>query len=454
MWAKARSQAGFTSVELLLAMMIGSVGLIALVGTFDVSQRLASHSEMKEAAAHVGEQAMEELRALDYADLALNGDPSPASSSDPKNPAYYLGGDGAGGKTYRWDQRSDAPAGHTEPLIIDATNGQVPAVAEEWNDGRLKGKIHRYVTCASTAAADCDQGPDTSATKRITVAVTVENKLGPQKPILISTVIGNPAATNGEGANPLESPETQCEDGGVLVECSGGVSGTVRTWYLYDTPATASSREEIVGSHPTHPTVAPEGTCTGSDDSGCPVPDLMALAPPPSPVVTPPVYNYSNEITGGSTPGGAVVRRDAECSGSVTTSDNTKGHLWVSAPVSGPVTLTGDAAMSATTQTFNGVQAAGMLCVRFYNVPGDISNLVENPPTPIGSAGYSLTSWPKTPGSLTFAMDFLSGGGGSEIPAGNRIGVRVWVAASSAADLVFLYDHPFYATFVQINEAD
>ena len=70
--------------------------MIALIGTFDVSQRLASHSEMKEAAAHVGEQAIEEMRALDYGELALNGDPSPGSSSDVNNPAHYLGADGVG----------------------------------------------------------------------------------------------------------------------------------------------------------------------------------------------------------------------------------------------------------------------------------------------------------------------------------------------------------------------
>ena len=453
MWARARAQAGFTSVELLLAMMVGAVGIMALVGTFDISQRLATHSEMKEADSHVGEQAMEELRALDYGQLALNGDPSPASSSDKNNPAYYLGADGSGAKTYRWDQRSDAPAGHTEPLVIDATTGAVPAAAEAWNDGRIKGKIYRYVTCSATTTAACDQGPDTSATKRITVAVTVENKLGPQKPLLISTVIGNPTTANGEGSNPLDSPNTQCEDGGVLVECSGGVSGTVRTWYMYDTPATAAAREEIAGSHPTHPTVAPEGSCSSSVTSGCPVPDLMSLEPPPAPVVTPPVYNYSSEITGGSTPGGLVIRRDAECGGSVTTTDNTKGHLWVSSPLSAPITLTGDAALSMTTQTFNGVTAAGMICVRFYNVPGNISNLVDTPPTAIGSAGYSLTSWPKTPGSLTFAIDFLSGTEGSEIPAGNRLGVRIWAAASSSADLVVLYDHPLYPSFLQVNEA-
>jgi hypothetical protein len=148
------------------------------------------------------------------------------------------------------------------------------------------------------------------------------------------------------------------------------------------------------------------------------------------------------------------VRRDAECSGTVTSTDNTKGHLWVSAPLAAPVTLSGDAAMNVSTQTFNGVSAAAMLCVRFYNVPGDISNLVANPPTAIGSGGYSSTQWSRTPAPLGFAMDFLSGGEAAEIPAGNRIGVRAWVAASSAADLVLIYDHPLHATFVQINEAE
>lgn len=454
MSARARSEAGFTTVELLLAVMIGAVGLISLVGTFDVSRRLTSHSEMKEAAAHVAQQKIEELRTADYGELALNGDPSPAGSTDSTNPAYYLSTNAAGAKAYRWNQKSDAPAGHTEPLVIDAASGTVPAAAESWTDGRIGGKIHRYVTCAATTVAECDQGPDTSAYKRVTVAVTVENALGPAKAVLVSTLVGNPATAAGEGSNPAESPNTQCEDDGVLVECANGVSGTVKTWYLYDTPATQSARQEISGSHSTHATVAPSGTCTALDTSGCPVPDLMSVEPPPAPDITPPVYNYSSEVTGGSTPGGIVVRRDAECGGTVTTTDNTKGHLWVSAPVAAPVTLSGDAAMSVSTQTFNGVTGAAMLCVRFLNVPGDISNLVANPPAVIGSAGYSLTSWPRTPASLGFAMDFLGTDPGVEIPTGNRIGVRVWVAASSAADLVVLYDHPFHPTFVQINEED
>jgi type II secretory pathway pseudopilin PulG len=447
MLARARAESGFTTIELLLAIMIASVGILSLVGTFDVSRRLTNYSEMKEAASHVAEQKMEELRAVDYGKLALNGDPSPASSTNANNPAHYLGSSGTA-KTYKWDQKAGSTAA-AEPLVIDAANGTVPAVAEAWSDGRIRGKVYRYVTCVATAASACDEGPDTSSYKRVTIAVTVENSLGPQKAILMSTLVGAPNAGN---SNPAISPNTSCGDSDG--DCVTTIPGTVRTWYLYDTPATSSARQEISGNHSTHATVAPSGTCTAATTTGCPVPDLMALEPPPAPVVTPPLYNYSSEITGGTTPGGAVIRRDAECSGSVTTTDNTKGHLWVSAPLAAPITLTGDAALSITTQTFNGVAAAGMLCVRFYNVPGDATNLVANPPTALGSAGHSLTQWARNPSTLAFAVKFLDDSAGAAIPAGNRIGVRVWAAASSAADLVVVYDHPTYPSFVQINEKE
>lgn len=452
MWARARSESGFTAIELMLAVVVGTVGVISLIATFDVSRRVTNFSEMKEAASHIAEQNMEEMRALDYGALALNGDPVPANSTDPNDPAYYLGSDGTGAKTFRWNQKADAPAGHTEPLVIDATNGKVPAAAEEWNDGRLRGKIHRYVTCDAATVAACEQGPETSAYKRLTVAVTIENAMGPEKAILVSTVVGNPDAQNGEGANPLDSPNTQCGPDEDLQECNRSVEGTVRTWYLYDTPATSAARAEITGSHATHPTVAPSGTCTSGDTSGCPVPDLMGIDPPPTPVVTPPVYNYSSEITGGSTPGGAVIRRDVACDGAVTTTDNTKGHLWVSGPLSAPITVSGDAAMSVSTQTFNGVTAGATLCIAFYNVPGDISNLVATPPTLIGASQYQDPTWPSTASSAGFKIDFLGEAPGVPIPAGNRLGVRVWAAASAGADLVMLYDHPLHASFVQVNE--
>ena len=450
MLARGRSESGFTTVELLLAILIGSVGVISLIGTFDVSRRVTSYSEMKEAAAHVAEQKMEELRALDYGELALNGSPSPGSSSDPKNPAYYVSG-----TSYRWNQKPDAPTGHTEPLVIDATDGEVAAAAESWSDGRLHGKVYRYVTCAAAAADDCDQGSDTSGYKRVTVAVTVENSLGPQKPILVQTVVSDPNLAHGEGANPGESPETFCTDPdtGATVDCSEAATGTVSTWYLYDTPATSSTRQEITGSHSTHATVAASGTCTAGDTSGCPVPDLMGIDPPPAPGVTPPVYNYSAEITGGTTPGGAVIRRDTTCTGGTpTTTDNTKGHMWVTPPLAADMAVS-DAAISLSTLTFNGVTADVMLCIAFYDVPGSLTNLVATPPTLLVSKGApqtGLMDWPRTAKSEAFVLELYEAGSAT-IPAGHRFGMRIWASSSSQADLVALYDHPLHVSYLQVS---
>src|SRR6185503_16179173 len=150
MLARARAESGFSTIEVLLAVMITSVGIVSLVGTLDISRRVTTFSEMKEAASHVAEQKIEEMRALDYAALALDGNVVPSSSGDMSNPAYYLQ---SGGTKYKWDQNTNAPAGHiAEPLVIDATNGDVESTAEAWSDGRIHGQIYRYVTCATTAS--------------------------------------------------------------------------------------------------------------------------------------------------------------------------------------------------------------------------------------------------------------------------------------------------------------
>jgi type II secretory pathway pseudopilin PulG len=453
MLARARSQAGFTTIELLLAVMISSVGVISLIGTLDVSRRVTSYAEMKEAASHVAEQKMEELRALDYGELALDGSVVPSSSSDPNSPAHYLEG---GATSYRWDQGEDAPESHTaEPLVIDATGGKVESIAESWDDGRIHGMVHRYVTCVSDAVDDCDQGAATSAYKRIVVAVTVENALGPQKPVTVSTLVSDPDLANGEGSNPTESPGTFCTDPdtGAELECTETATGTVSTWYLYDTPATNSARQEVTGSHATHPTVAASGTCTAADTSGCPVPDLMGIDPPPSPVVTPPVYNYSNEITGGTTPGGAVVRRDTTCTGGTpTTTDNTKAHMWVTPPLAEPMSIS-DAALRVSTQTFNGATADAMLCVAFYDVPNSITNLVTTPPTLLVSKGGPVTGlmdWPTSASEVAFVLELFEAGDAT-IAAGHRLGVRMWASSSSGADLVVLYDHPAHVSYLQVS---
>jgi len=440
MLARARAESGFTTIEILLAVMITSVGIVSLVGTLDISRRVTTFSEMKEAASHVAEQKIEEMRALDYAALALDGNVVPSSSGDMSNPAYYLQ---SGGTKYKWDQNTNAPAGHiAEPLVIDATNGDVESTAQAWSDGRIHGQIYRYVTCATTAtgtAADCDSGPDTSAYKRVIVAVTVENAMGPERPIMASTLVGDPDLANG-GANPELDPNTSCGPISDPVECTESTGGTVSTWYLYDTPATNSTRQEIAGSHATHSTI------TGT-------PDLMGIDPTPSPTVTPPLYNYSNEITGGTTPGGTVIRRDTVCTGGTpTTTDNTKGHFWVTPPLAASMAVS-DVALSVDTQTFNGATADALLCVAIYDVPNSIANLATNPPTLLASKGLpqsGLTAWPTSAENEAFVTKLYEAGSAT-IASGHRLGVRIWPSSSSEADLVVLYDHPSHVGYLQVS---
>jgi hypothetical protein len=179
----------------------------------------------------------------------------------------------------------------------------------------------------------------------------------------------------------------------------------------------------------------------------------MGIDPPPAPVVTPPVYNYSNEITGGTTPGGAVIRRDTTCTGGTpTTTDNTKGHMWVTPPLAESMSIS-DAALRVSTQTFNGATADAMLCVAFYDVPGSITNLVETPPTLLVSKGgpiTGLTDWPTSASEVAFVLELFETSSAT-IPAGHRLGVRIWASSSSGADLVVLYDHPLHVSYLQVS---
>ena len=50
---------------------------------------------------------------------------------------------------------------------------------------------------------------------------------------------------------------------------------------------------------------------------------------------------------------------------------------------------------------------------------------------------------------MAFNFDFRTSD--VTVPAGHRIGVRVWPANTSGADLALVYDHPSYPTAVQLN---
>jgi prepilin-type N-terminal cleavage/methylation domain-containing protein len=187
---------GFTLFELLVAMAVTAVGLMALVSGFDHSRELVGTAEKTEVASHQAERAMERVLALPYAQVAHSV--APVHDNDTTDPAFYVNS-GA----YQWDQGATGP--QSDNLEVDAVNGQIVNVAS-WEDSesRLSGEIHTFVTqtgdlCAtytppSGGTARCtglERG------KRVTIAVTVDGPRPLRRPVLISSLMINPAATGG-----------------------------------------------------------------------------------------------------------------------------------------------------------------------------------------------------------------------------------------------------------------
>ena len=210
-------------------------------------------------------------------------------------------------------------------------------------------------------------------------------------------------------------------------------------------------RQDILGNHSVHPTVAPIGTCIALIVTiGCPQPDLLSEALPPLPEVVPQLFNYATNLVGTIT-GGRILKRDTTCAGTPSTSDNGKVQFWATAPVTSATKLTGNGAMSLYTQTVNGAGGSRKLCVQVLDVPQSLLNLIAFPPTVIGTTSYTDSTWPTSPEQANFAFDVAASD--YTVPAGHRIGIKVWADSTSAGDVAAIYDHPSYPSSVQLTKA-
>ncbi len=192
---------GFTMIELLVAIMMLSVGLLGAAMALDSSRRLTVSSENKQAAAHVAQQDLERLLAGGYASIATNA--APAASTNPGDPRYYVYASGASGcpasasSCYQWDQSAPASSATVAPLVINASGTTAPGPIS-WSAGGLTGSLYRFITSIDDPCTSCSSSADqaiTSDYKRITVAVTVTGSA--RKPLLFSAVATDPNARKG-----------------------------------------------------------------------------------------------------------------------------------------------------------------------------------------------------------------------------------------------------------------
>jgi hypothetical protein len=436
-------------VELLVTITMLAFVALAAGAVLASGSRSASASETRQNLAHRAQQEVERLASLPYETLAHPSAPA-AGSADSASPLYWYDATNA---AYRWD-RAAGGAATAEKLAVSALKGTVE-IQRSWADGRASGQLFAFVTWVTDPR--CGSGcPASQNYKRVTVAATAGSGAAKVPAVFVSTIVADPHAlpagkiVNGN-ANPLADPSITCRNAsGATVACTASVGSTnVNEWYLSDTPATASYAPPTA-SHPTHPTVAPVGTCTSSVTTGCPIPDLLSTEAPPSTVPEAPLLDYSTEAAAVVHDGGRVLTRDVSCSAAPSSADNAKGGLWVTAPLPAATVLTGAGGMTLFTHAAGGVTATVTLCLAIYDVGGSISNLVATPPVRLGVVAYTVAQWPTTPTPVSFSFDFLTSGTIS-LAAGHRVGARLWVDASAGADIAALYDHPSFATVLQLN---
>jgi hypothetical protein len=474
-----------TLIEVVIAVTVLTIGILGMGMGFDASQRLNLVSERHAAMVHVAQREIERVEGIPYSQVGLTS--APSSSSNQANPDYYVSG-----SSFQWDRT----AGSSETLDVDATNGTITTV-QSWSEGQLGGEIYDFVTWATDPK--CSPGcPVNSDYKRITVAVTMSGGLHPN-PVFVSSVVSDPQSTplggitNGNAGNPLADPSTTCTDAsGHTGKCIAGIdAGDPNTYFLHDWPATNSGTPPVPSSdHSTHPTVgAVSGlTCTSllgligilSNIAGCPVPDLMD-SHPPSGTATSTLYHYSSDQGTTGYPGGRLLQPTCTgglCSsgtggGTGSTSDcnngnwvntllNVQSELWVTPTLSTNTTFTGDGGISVFSQALNGVGATVSFCIEIYDVPASgssgIADLFAAPPVALGGAGYvaatdpyTSSNWPTSLSQVSFVFNFRGSSGPITIAAGHRLGVRVWVKATTNTPIDLMYDHVAYPAQVQLN---
>lgn len=424
---RACAQHGFTLVEVTIGAFLVAVGLISIAGSFDVFRTFMTVSSSKEAAAHVAQQELEQLRSRGWKELVLAADPG--TSSDPKDPRYRV----VAGSPPQYRPSADAAL---EPLSINPnlTDPAPIAVSSDWESGGVRGKIWRFVT--KPAAGGCAN----VCPKRVTVAVTVTSPGGPREPTVASTLVADPQDKSVD-ENAATPPQT------------GGPSWL--TYFPSDTPAGNVTRVEPSSSHAVHRTHL--------------FPDLLFKEAPPNPNdpnPPGPLYRWSvgrvashDLWTTAQWPGGRTIDESAGGDGK----GEDDSHWWVTPAFTTPVTLTGNVGGSIWAMPGGGLAGAGQLTITVYDVridaTGKIDDEVKLNATQVRVMS-ALESWPEEPGQpveprlvSSFApYRFLASNVLSyEIGAGRRIGIKLSVEDDSVEDMVILYDHPDYASSFQIE---
>jgi Tfp pilus assembly protein PilV len=180
-------------IEVLIAALVLTVGIVGLIGAFDSSRKLTLLSERRTAMAHRAQLEIERLQAIPYSELAMTS--APTHSTETTNPDYYVK------EGIPPEYQYGAVSTEAETLVTGGGISPAPSGRKcsekvgacEWKDGLVSGNVYDFVTWHTdkNCGAKC---PATENYKRVTVVVTVKVPSGNHEasPVRVSTLIAKP----------------------------------------------------------------------------------------------------------------------------------------------------------------------------------------------------------------------------------------------------------------------
>lgn len=454
-------QAGFTIVEVLVAVLILLIGALTTFELLSAATRNTQRAKATQVALDLAQQELERLRSYTNEELAM--EQSPPQSTDPLSPNYRVNA-AAGTFALTRQPRGNPQAMVVKGGVVEGESGEAGVIGkavvkpvESFENGDVTGRIYRYVVWRDDGCC-----PGKQDYKQIVVAVKLDTP-------------PNQAAERGyvevqsNFVDPVRNPE-----GDPLPNSKDEVV-TAQQFFLSDSSCSASpptQREEISADHLLHNTL---GTCASGPQTGKTpgAPDALLLGRPPDPEPDDPndpaLYDYSDDYYLEPTPDtdkGLQIRRDdtSEChfEPTGTTNPESQAHRWVTDPMLSNFLMTSKVTLEFYTRTLNDELYTGRVCAYLFkrhpigspvtkeeNIP--LTNTVGGTPywtyTPEKNEAWPRFKWEKVRLTMTFNSAPYT------IPKDDRLGVALSVErANTPADAIpIMYDHPNYPTRIEVD---
>jgi type II secretory pathway pseudopilin PulG len=431
-----------TIVEVVVAILLLGIGMLAVLQVFDASTRNNFRSEQSQVANNVAQRELEQIRSLDYERIALTT--QPAFVDDDNDPRQRVDGT-------RFDASNNGAYSEMvfdgSPLEAGGTvsNALIAAGPTDFTSGDITGDIFRFVVWRNDPTCSQAACPGSQDLKRVIVAVRLD------------TV----------GSSPSERPYIEVQSDFVDPEAAsepdipGGSGVSVSQFWLTDTPCDSDTRQAIVTDpetptegHTLHNTLGP---CLAGRQSGATpgAPDLLHVEPAPDPSPNdpddPPVLDYATDLerpAGDPDDDGGLqmVRQDASgCSfiGGTSETAYQKVHRWLTKPIN-PAQLPdgfvmdGTATVELFVRTLGGANHSGRICTYLF-----IRNLVNGNvvDTMIDEDQFTVSPWPSSNWErVRIPLAF----GSTTVGPDQRLGLAISIerGETPAETVQILYDHP------------